>query len=546
MSSGGVKGPVGPVLPCGGLKRGSSRSCSRINTSMVSDDVHGTLKRAIQAKSRRYHECPDTVGDEVRVGSGMGMGHRTQSYRTLSASSSRKGHSAGHGVPSLPSSRAEAYNLLNALEQELKAIQSGHGLPQQHELLYQLASVCGTFAKNSSGGNKKREQPMFSTKAHVFHIDPKTKRSWIPASSHAVAVSFFYDQTRNLYRIISVEGSKAVINSTISPSMTFTKTSQKFGQWSDVRANTVYGLGFQTEPDLNQFIEKFQEVKEKTRLQQSGSTGAKHGSANASNGAAVTVSSGSGASSADTEQQLQPFCGSAVEDSPKHRSVAGSRGSATNQLPQSTTEAQLRYENDRLKLALAQSSANAKKWEVELQTLKNNNARLTGALHESTANVEEWKRQLNALKDENAGLKCRVLEVEASLGSQEALTELSGELAQLRQRNEILGSELRTRDEEIEALRSGVPRGPHGDALKAVLIENDSLRMTATRLQEQLDAVRLCGTSGVGIVSSRQPALEHLSVRLGARVTELAELQAELAALLLAPPPSQSSGGGPS
>lgn len=25
--------------------------------------------------------------------------------------------------------------------------------------------------------------------------------------------------------------------------MTFTQTSQKFGQWSDVRANTVYGLG---------------------------------------------------------------------------------------------------------------------------------------------------------------------------------------------------------------------------------------------------------------------------------------------------------------
>ncbi len=44
-------------------------------------------------------------------------------------------------------------------------------------------------------------------------------------------------------RIISVEGTKAVINSTITPNMTFTKTSQKFGQWSDVRANTVYGLG---------------------------------------------------------------------------------------------------------------------------------------------------------------------------------------------------------------------------------------------------------------------------------------------------------------
>ncbi|OQR79335.1 homer-like, partial [Tropilaelaps mercedesae] len=206
MSSGGVKGPTGPVLPCAGLKRGSSRSCSRINASMVSDEAHETLKRVIQAKTRRYHECPDSVGVDVRPGAGMG--HRTQSYRTLSASSARKSHSAGHGGPSLPASRAEAYNLLNALEQELKAIQSGHDLPQQHELLYQLASVCGTLTRS---GNKKREQPMFSTKAHVFHIDPKTKRSWIPASSHAVAVSFFYDQTRNLYRIISVEGSKVSI-----------------------------------------------------------------------------------------------------------------------------------------------------------------------------------------------------------------------------------------------------------------------------------------------------------------------------------------------
>lgn len=47
--------------------------------------------------------------------------------------------------------------------------------------------------------------------------------------------------------------------------MTFTKTSQKFGQWSDIRANTVYGLGFATEGELNKFIEKFQEMKEATR-----------------------------------------------------------------------------------------------------------------------------------------------------------------------------------------------------------------------------------------------------------------------------------------
>ena len=54
------------------------------------------------------------------------------------------------------------------------------------------------------------------------------------------------------------------------------------------------------------------------------------------------------------------------------------------------------------------SSANAKKWEVELHTLKNNNARLTTALQESTANVEEWKKQLAMYKEESARMKLRV------------------------------------------------------------------------------------------------------------------------------------------
>ncbi|XP_063260902.1 homer protein homolog 3 [Prinia subflava] len=111
-----------------------------------------------------------------------------------------------------------------------------------------------------------REQPIFSTRAHVFQIDPATKRNWIPASKHALTVSYFYDATRSVYRIISVGGTKAIINSTITPNMTFTKTSQKFGQWADSRANTVYGLGFASEQHLAQFAEKFQEVKEAARL----------------------------------------------------------------------------------------------------------------------------------------------------------------------------------------------------------------------------------------------------------------------------------------
>ncbi|VVC95755.1 unnamed protein product [Leptidea sinapis] len=142
----------------------------------------------------------------------------------------------------------------------------------------------------TAGKENMGEQPIFTCKAHVFHIDPKTKRSWMSASSAAVSVSFFYDSSRNLYRIISVEGTKAVINSTITANMTFTKTSQKFGQWSDVRANTVYGLGFASEAELGKFIEKFQEVKEAIQTQQCGAQKTANGSGAATPVASATAS----------------------------------------------------------------------------------------------------------------------------------------------------------------------------------------------------------------------------------------------------------------
>ena len=270
------------------------------------------------------------------------------------------------------------------------------------------------------------EQPIFTCKAHVFHIDPKTKRSWISASNSAVPVSFFYDSSRALYRIISVEGTKAVINSTITPNMTFTKTSQKFGQWSDVRANTVYGLGFGSEGELNKFIEKFAEVKEATSRAGGGkANGGGTGTTptTSANASPVTGRADKHNDNVEPQHFPHPNQSDAVNsnllktqlnlgnDSPKK---VVDKGPAPN--PPLTGEAQLKYENDRLKLALAQSSANAKKWEVstenvlppkniptlvfqvELSTLKNNNARLTSALQESTSNVEEWKRQLHNYK----------------------------------------------------------------------------------------------------------------------------------------------------
>lgn len=69
------------------------------------------------------------------------------------------------------------------------------------------------------------------------------------------------------------------------------------------------------------------------------------------------------------------------------------------------------------------SSQNAKKWEVELQTLKNNNARLTTALQESTINVEEWKKQLASYKEENATFKKMVSVVGSTAGRVSTLGE---------------------------------------------------------------------------------------------------------------------------
>jgi len=50
---------------------------------------------------------------------------------------------------------------------------------------------------------------------------------------------------------------QAIINSTVTEGMTFNKTAAKFGQWADVRANTVYGLGFASDVELTKFQEQF-------------------------------------------------------------------------------------------------------------------------------------------------------------------------------------------------------------------------------------------------------------------------------------------------
>jgi predicted nuclease with TOPRIM domain len=58
------------------------------------------------------------------------------------------------------------------------------------------------------------------------------------------------------------------------------------------------------------------------------------------------------------------------------------------------------------------SSTNVKKWQEELEILRNNNVKLATALQESHANVEEWKKQLHFYRDECSRLRQMVKRID--------------------------------------------------------------------------------------------------------------------------------------
>uniref|UniRef100_A0A1A8N948 Homer homolog 3 n=2 Tax=Nothobranchius TaxID=28779 RepID=A0A1A8N948_9TELE len=278
--------------------------------------------------------------------------------------------------------------------------------------------------------HREREQPIFSTRAHVFQIDPTTKRNWIPASKHAVTVSFFYDVHRNVYRIISVGGTKAIINCTVTPSMTYTKTSQKFGQWADSKANTVYGLGFATEQQLYQFSEKFKEVKDAARLAQEKSQDKELANT------ALTIAAPQ--FSQDLSDELQ---------SPLVMCVNGPEDKLFRSQSADIT---LSSEKERIKKMLSEGSICEINLESELFTLQDSNSKLVAALHEANANVAQWKKQLAAYQEETQRLREQVAELEAH-GGQGPSDFLKDELTQSLEDLEAL---LKAKDEEIHILQN--------------------------------------------------------------------------------------------
>ncbi|XP_041914149.1 homer protein homolog 3-like isoform X2 [Alosa sapidissima] len=280
---------------------------------------------------------------------------------------------------------------------------------------------------------REREQPLFSAKAHVFQIDPVTKRNWIPASKHAVTVSFFYDATRSVYRIISVGGTKAIINSTITPNMSFTKTSQKFGQWADSRANTVYGLGFSTEQQLQQFADQFKEIREAARLAREKSQ-EKFELTNPGLNIAAPQELGE------------------ERHSPPLLTVNGPGGETDKLFRSKSADMELTAEKERIKKMLSEGSICEINMEAELFTLQDSNAKLVAALHEANTSVEQWKNQLAQYQEETERLREQVAELETQVGRPEA-----GEAAgrdQLSRSLDELEELLKAKDQEIHSLQS--------------------------------------------------------------------------------------------
>ncbi|XP_051803175.1 homer protein homolog 3b isoform X1 [Amphiprion ocellaris] len=281
--------------------------------------------------------------------------------------------------------------------------------------------------------HREREQPIFSARAHVFQIDPATKRNWLPASKHAVTVSFFYDASRSVYRIISVGGTKAIINSTITPNMTFTKTSQKFGQWADSRANTVYGLGFSTEQQLQQFAEQFKEVKEAARLARE-----------KSQERFELANPGLNIAAPQLSQEL-----SEERHSPPLLTV---NGPGEEKLFRSkSAEVELTAEKERVKKMLSEGSMCEINLEAELFTLQDSNAKLVEALQEANSSVEQWKKQLAEYQEETDRLRDQVAELEAQLGHPAAGQPGKEELSRSLEELEAL---LSAKDQEIHSLQS--------------------------------------------------------------------------------------------
>nr|XP_013002979.1 homer protein homolog 3 isoform X1 [Cavia porcellus] len=338
-------------------------------------------------------------------------------------------------------------------------------------------------------------------------IDPATKRNWIPAGKHALTVSYFYDATRNVYRIISIGGTKAIINSTVTPNMTFTKTSQKFGQWADSRANTVYGLGFASEQHLTQFAEKFQEVKEAARLARE--------------------------KSQDGGEFTSPALGLLSHQVPPSPLVSANGPGEEKLFRSQSADAPGPTERERLKKMLSEGSVGEVQWEAEFFALQDSNNKLADALREANAAATQWRHQVEAQRAEAERLRQRVAELEAQVAAEPAVEEAPG------QSLEKLEALVRTKDQEIQTLKNqtGGPREA-SDAAEREETEQkvQDLEARNAELEQQLQATERSLEEARLERERARAEVGRAAQLLDVRLFELSELREGLARLAEATP----------
>ncbi|XP_076742844.1 homer protein homolog 1 isoform X2 [Maylandia zebra] len=318
---------------------------------------------------------------------------------------------------------------------------------------------------------------------------------------------------------------QAIINSTITPNMTFTKTSQKFGQWADSRANTVYGLGFSSESHLVKFAEKFAEFKEAARLAKEKSQEKMELTSTPSQGGTVKRN----VLSVNKPVIKKESAPGDLQSPLTSESINGTDNDRVT--PDTPQHPEARAEPSQNALPFSHSSSSINKhWEAELAALKGNNAKLTAALLESTANVKQWKQQLAAYQEEAERLHKRVTELECVSGQ---TTGIKSQKTELNRTIEELELALKAKEEELERLKAEVEsanefrsqRDSLTQRLQETEVRNQTLEAQLTDLEQRLESSQLER-------EAFRKSLRSLLELLDSKIFELNELRDALAKLL--------------
>lgn len=388
---------------------------------------------------------------------------------------------------------------------------------------------------------------MYSFRAHVFQIN-ENQKGWIDKAEQAIPISLAAtvvnddsDQAneqsarRELRLIANNYNGETVLDVNMLAKTEFNKRSQKFGQWVHYTDHdqTVYGLGFNSEAELDRFAETFQQLQRDIftnpsfsqspnqpvstsslhltqptsqladrsanwNQQQANNVSETNGRFSAGKGGAQTMQQYSNTLSHPghhqaqirrQQQQAQNNGDPNISNNngenetsdnlsyPRSRSTLGleskpdynnnnnnsktagkiSPGTEITAISQNEWQIieQLKYENERLKQALEESSKNAGIWHNELANLRTNNIKLTQALQESKSHVEEWERELLSLRGENKELKLQVSALESTSDPEKSI-EYKNDLQKYKSYVDEFQNELRKKDNEIEDLQKSI------------------------------------------------------------------------------------------